>query len=781
MSATLGGAVWVAFGYPGKGAGLRLLRDGKFTTPSISGIDVESLENSGFLMDKSGALWCGTLFSGLVRIYHGHAERYTSANGLSGDSIRAITEDREGNIWIATTLGIDRFRDVSFKPVYGGKINPGELVGAVLPLHDGTVLFNGRDNLFAIKDGRFYAITNAPAGMPAGMFEDREKRLWIGFDDRLYLYSQKHFTQILSDDSEAIGEIKSFAESKDGSIWAIGFTQRSRKLYRISTQTHRATLISTPTEPTALASDPISGVWIGTGNGDVIHYDNGALDSLVHPAFGFSWVSDIAVASDGAVFVATSKGLKILQKGIYHSVLAPQQAGCSAIYSLILSPEDDLWASSPCGVAKYSLSALKAAKSLRDSIRTETEFFDLYDGARPSTPGSFPSMAFDSAGRLWLASTGGLSVLDSAHLHRNLSPPPVHIEAMLVDGQSRNFRLPIRIAPPTNNIEFNYAGLSLSIPEKMRFRYQLRGFDSAWHEAGGNRQALYTNLPPGAYRFQVIACNNDGVWNEVGDSVDFVLLPKWYQRKWIRILLTLTTILLLWMLYRLRIHFVTAAITARFDERIDERMRLARELHDTFLQTVQGSKMVADDALAEDSDEPRMQSALLKISGWLGQAVTEGRDALRALRTTTEDRDFAESLVSAAAEISLSNSGMSMEVTINGVPRTLHPIVREELWQIGFEAIRNAAQHSGADLLQFDLSYSSDFIILVKDNGIGIEPEVVASGKEGHFGLQGMRERALRIGGKFSVTCAAEKGTEILVSVPGSVAYCAQTKLESRL
>jgi len=335
----------------------------------------------------------------------------------------------------------------------------------------------------------------------------------------------------------------------------------------------------------------------------------------------------------------------------------------------------------------------------------------------------------------------------------------------------------MRVDPPINNVEFNYSGLSLSIPEKVRFRYRLLGFDSAWQEAGGRRQAFYTNLPPETYRFQVIACNNDGVWNEAGDSIDFVLLPKWYQRKWIRVLLVAVTILLLWMLHRLRIHFVTAGITARFDERIDERMRLARELHDTFLQTVQGSKMVADDALAEDSDEPRMKRALIKISGYLGQAVTEGRDALRALRNTAEGRDLAQSLISAAAEMSLSNGDMSMEVKIDGVPRKLHPIVREELWQISFEAIRNAAQHSGGNLLRFDLSYSNDFIVRVKDNGIGIAPEVVASGKEGHFGIQGMRERALRIGGKFSLICTAGKGTEILVSVPGSVAYRTANKI----
>jgi signal transduction histidine kinase len=206
---------------------------------------------------------------------------------------------------------------------------------------------------------------------------------------------------------------------------------------------------------------------------------------------------------------------------------------------------------------------------------------------------------------------------------------------MVADDHTYSTFSPARLPALTRNIRFDYTALSLSIPERARFRYKLDGLDSKWREAGSIRQAVYDNLGPGKYTFRVIACNNDGVWNMTGAAMAFTILPAWYQENWFRAVCAVLTLLVLWITYRLRLRQMRRALTARFDERLAERTRMARELHDTFLQTIQGSKFVVDDGLEEPLDLEKMHRALGQLSGWLEQAIAEGRAALNSLRSST--------------------------------------------------------------------------------------------------------------------------------------------------
>ena len=228
------------------------------------------------------------------------------------------------------------------------------------------------------------------------------------------------------------------------------------------------------------------------------------------------------------------------------------------------------------------------------------------------------------------------------------------------------------------------------------------------------------------------------------------------------------------MLYRLRVRQIARAIGARFDERLAERTRLAREIHDTLVQTIQGSKMVADDALDEATDFPRMRQAMERLSVWLGQATEEGRAALNSLRTsTTQTNDLAESFRRALHECRIQGFPDAVFVA-EGKATEMHPIVRDEIYRIGYEAIRNACQHSEATRLEVHLSYSRDLALRITDNGKGIAPEVVARGKDGHYGLQGMRERADRISGKLNLTTSPGLGTNIELVVPGRIVFRGQ-------
>jgi signal transduction histidine kinase len=309
------------------------------------------------------------------------------------------------------------------------------------------------------------------------------------------------------------------------------------------------------------------------------------------------------------------------------------------------------------------------------------------------------------------------------------------------------------------------------VPQKVQFRYKLDGHDVDWQDPGTRRQAFYNDLGPGTFTFHVLACNNNGVWNKVGASLKFTVAPAWYQTLWFRLLCALSGIFVVWSIYQFRVRQIAGAIAARFDERLAERTRLARELHDTFLQTVQGSKMVADDALDPNSDATRMRKALEKLSTWLAQAVDEGRAALHSMRVSTVERNQLSESLRRATEDPQFPASMTVTFSVIGDAVDLHPVVRDDVYRIAFEAIRNAAVHSHASLLEIDLRYGDTLSVRVKDNGIGIDPSISDHGKAGHFGLQGMRERAARIHSKLTVVSSTNAGTEVTLVVPGKVVY----------
>ena len=256
-----------------------------------------------------------------------------------------------------------------------------------------------------------------------------------------------------------------------------------------------------------------------------------------------------------------------------------------------------------------------------------------------------------------------------------------------------------------------------------------------------------------------------------GATLDFKVAAAWYQMIWFRSLCFVAGLLLLWAIYRLRVRRIAGAMKVRFDERLAERTRIARDLHDTFLQTIQGSKLVADDALSATTDLPHMRQAMEKLSAWLGRATEEGRAALNSLRTsTTEVNDLADAFRRALEECRIHGS-MEVSLQLSGQIREMHPIVRDEVYRIGYEAIRNASVHSQATQLRVDLSYAQDLSLRICDDGAGIDPDIMRRGKQGHFGLQGMRERATRIMGKFSIESSPGSGTVVTLTVPGGIIY----------
>jgi signal transduction histidine kinase len=518
-----------------------------------------------------------------------------------------------------------------------------------------------------------------------------------------------------------------------------------------------------------VAADPEGGIWLGLRNGDLARYRHGKTEIFPFKHEENSVVDQLIVTSDGSVLGATPLGLVAWKDGKQQTLTIRNGLPCDEVNALIEDGQRNLWLYTQCGLVEIAGTEIQRWWEHRD-ITVLLRTFDAFDGVQPGGA-PFGAAARSPDGRLWFANGIALQMIDPSHLTGNALPPPVHVEQVLADRKNYSPSKDLRLPPLTRDLEIDYTALSFVVPQKVLFRYKLDGRDAAWQEPGTRRQAFYSDLRPGRYRFRVIACNNDGAWNEAGDTLDFIVTPAWFQTSWFRILCVVFGAAILGALHKLRLRQIARTISIRFDERLAERTRMARELHDTFLQTIQGSKLVADRALKPSTDIIRMRQAVEQLSVWLGKATEEGRAALNSLRTsTTQTNDLAEAL-RRVTENGLIPSSMAVTFSVVGDAREMHPIVRDEIYRIGYEAIRNAFAHSSASRLEVELRYADDLALRVRDNGTGIDPAIVDAGKDRHFGLQGMRERAARIRGKLTIVSSTNSGTEIKLIVPGGIIF----------
>jgi signal transduction histidine kinase len=330
----------------------------------------------------------------------------------------------------------------------------------------------------------------------------------------------------------------------------------------------------------------------------------------------------------------------------------------------------------------------------------------------------------------------------------------------------------------TINLQIAYSGLSLSVPERVQFRYRLKGLDHEWQNVGTRRTAYYTRLPPGSYDFQVIASNDAGVWNEVGAELPIRIIPAWYQTRWFYAISALLVAAALAALYRLRLAQVRADTRRLLGARLSERERIARDLHDTLLQSFQGLLLRFQTANALFDTRPADAKEVLGGAiGQTAQAITEGRDAVQNLRSSSfDDRDLATSLSALGAELAAGidpPSKPQYRVIVEGRPRELTAVVRDEAYRIAREAVCNAYQHAKAGHVETEVTFGdADLTIRVRDDGIGVDPEVLAHGqRRGHWGLPGMRERSESFGGRLHIWSEGNAGTEVELRIPAKVAY----------
>jgi signal transduction histidine kinase/ligand-binding sensor domain-containing protein len=783
LAASSDGSVWVALDGTGPNAGVGQLRDGQFVSYTAPGFDGTKVRATALFLDRRQTLWIATGAQGLYHIHDGSADHFGAAQGLSSDAVASIFEDREGSLWVATEGGVDLFRDLpvaNFSSVEGVHNDP----SAILSRGDGSVWVGSAAGLSIIHAGSVSPIAKADGQLihdVDALLDDHSGRLWLAINQTLVTYQAGKFSKIQGLDGHplgSVGDIPSLCEDIDGNIWALAqdLPKQVHHLLQIRGRRLQADIEVTNIIPQAhfLAPDPAGGLWIGTLDGKLFHFLHGVAKLVSNGRTGGRSVTmgSFSIDTDGVLWGATTRGLYRWERGSLSVLDSHNGLPCSSFGAAIKDASGSLWLSANCGFLQIPTADV-ASWSVRPDGQVTAAVLGPLDGADPGffTKRVQPNSARSPDGRLWFIGSSTVQMIDPAHLYKNTIPPPVHVEDLIADGKTYSTASPISLPPLTRDFQIDYTALSFVLPQRMAFRYMLDGRDRSWQDPGLRRQAFYNDLPPGGYRFRVIASNNDGVWNRVGASLEFRIAPAWYQTQWFRLATGLLILLLLAALYRLRVRQIGKAMNARFDERLAERTRIARELHDTFLQTIQGSKLVADDALNPATDLPRMRQAMVTLSAWLGRATDEGRAALNSLRSSaTEVNDLAESFRRAIDECRM-HSGMEATLEVVGEIQPMHPVVRDEVYRIGYEAIRNACVHSHAERLWVELSYLKDLSLLVRDNGAGMDLTIAEKGKAGHYGLTGMRERAVRIAAKLTIKSVASEGTSIELVVPGGIIY----------
>jgi len=556
------GSVWVGLVHAGRGGGLQQLAHGVWKPLITPEFDGSTLKVTALLLDRDRSLWVGTLDRGIYRIHGNRVDHFRGSDGLSGDavSVNGLFQDREGNIWIVTSRGIDNFHDIRVASFSTRQGLSSDQVNSVLASRDGTVWI-GNYGLDVLRLGKITSIqprNGLPGREMTSLLEDRAGRLWVGVDQELSVYEQGKFRKIHARDGSPLGIVRAMTEDLDGSIWAATkSTDNRRRVLRIQDLKIREE-IDAPELPLAntLAPDPHGGVWLGLESGGLARYRNGQMEFFsLNQSPHDGPVHGLLVNSDASVLAATTSGLVGWQNGRVQSLTVRNGLPCDVIYALISDRKATLWLYAACGLIAIPNAELQRWWKSPDAM-VESRLLDVFDGAQPMSTPFRPNASVSPDGRLWFANQNVVQMIDPDHLDGNPILPPVHVEEIIADHKRYAPRDSLRLPALTRDLEVDYTALSFVAPQKVRFRYKLEGHDSEWQDPGTRRQAFYADLRPGNYRFRVIASNNDGVWNEEGTLLDFSVAPAYYQTNWFRALCVTAFLGVLWALYQVRIQQV---------------------------------------------------------------------------------------------------------------------------------------------------------------------------------------------------------------------------------
>jgi signal transduction histidine kinase/ligand-binding sensor domain-containing protein len=771
--------------------GIFQLADGKLESFALPGTLPTDL-----FRDRDGALWIGTTDHGLLHVHNGRTDAFGRLDGLSGDFVASAFEDREGNIWVPTfDGGLDRFRALpattysAAQGLSGGR--------SLLAARDGGIWITTREGLYRWRDGRFsvyrprgdrsfaappgattqsalteIAIEGLPKPALGSLFEDSRGRLWLGSESGLGYLENQRFVSV---SAVPAGFIDSIAEDKQGNIWV---AYRDQGPLRISKDLEARHVswpnIGKPGDWWRIAADPVDrGVWLGSFAGGLIHLVDGAVRASYSAADGLAKgiVNDLRVAADGTVWAATEGGLSRVKAGRIATLNGQSGLPCDRVFASV-EDQEAMWIYTGCGLARIVRADLDAWAAAVDqgkpvpSIRVTV--LDSSDGVLSAIATSTPHLAIAGDGKVWFPTVDGITSVDPKHMSTNTLPPPVHVEQVVADRIAYDPSGPISLPPLVRDLTIDYTGLSLVAPEKMQFRYKLEGRDRDWEEAGNRRQAFYTDLAPGNYRFRVIASNNSGVWNEEGASLAFSIAPAYWQTSWFFALCTTAFVALLWGIYRLRVRQLVHA------QAIEKRHReMEMELaHANRLATM--GQLTA--SIAHEVNQP-LGATITNVQAaqrWLRSASPDPTEVQQALDQAVKAGNRAADVIARVRRLAKKAPAPEENVSLNEVIEEILTIThgevvkhgtsvstelaaglptikadRVELQQVLLNLVVNAIQamsnvtDGNRDLtIRSQTDGSGGVIVSVIDTGPGLEPELrerifqpFYTSKEGGLGM----------------------------------------------
>jgi ligand-binding sensor domain-containing protein/signal transduction histidine kinase len=797
------GRLWI-----GTSEGLSVLADGKFQTfTTRNGLAHDSITTSA--QDSAGRLWFGTP-GGLQQWRDGKFVVYTTRQGLPDNHVGLLHPDRDGGLWVATNGGLARFWNDGFEIYSEREGLSSNLILSLCEDREGNLWVGTEAGGLNLLKGKKFTTHTTRQGLSANLvksiYEDRTGNLWVGTQaGGLNLFKQGQWTSLTTKDGLASNDVQAVCDDHAGNLW-LGTTAGLNRLRRgvVTTFTTRDGLSDDYIR--SLHADRAGNLWIGTRRGLTQLKDgkftaytmldglpSDYVGALCESRDGSLWIgtlgglsrfkdgefinytttaglsSEVVIAlyedADGSLWVGThGGGLNRCKDGKFTQYTVKDGLPDEVIYHILEDGQGFLWMSCNKGIIRLSRKELEARQP-NEQRPLKLSTYGTADGmeTRECSGGGHPAGWKTRDGKLWFATIKGVAMIDPAHLRLNNQPPPVVIEQVAIDEETFGPGAPLELPPDKARFEFYYTGLSFSAPQQVAFKYKLEGFDPDWIEAGTRRVASYTNIPAGRYRFRVLACNNDGIWNETGAAFDFYLKPHFYETYWFYGLCALSLALVAAAWYRARVR----RIEREFSAVLAERTRIAREIHDTLAQGFAGISVQLE--LVTRLLERAPQTAkthLEQARALVRESLAEARRSVWDLRSQALAGSDLPAALAETAKRLVAGTAVQAQVQVSGTYRQLSRDIEDNLLRIGQEAMTNAIKHAQATQLRVELKFEPKQLCLsVRDDGCGFDC-AAQSNKDGHFGLLGMRERVAQLGGHLIVNSRLNEGTEIMVEVP---------------
>jgi signal transduction histidine kinase/ligand-binding sensor domain-containing protein len=751
------------------------------TAPPASGQAPRAeLNGNGMHFDRDGVMWVLKAHALERRAppylgAAGPAQQLSGDNGISGPLPQTWFQDREGAIWIGTSAGLDRLRRnrIATLPVAAPFDHPGIVADA-----GGRVLIGDSGGLLRSFAADGSSRPAGPGRMSTG-YAAPDGSVWVANEHARWRRGADGAWARLEHPRHLDGfDTQAMTLDRDGRMW-ISLSRQG--LFRIDQQAwvRDGGLKGLPQEMAlALNRDGAGRVWAGFVGNRIARIDGAHVD-VFNETDGLQLGTVQSLLVDGArIWAGGEQGVAWFDGARWNTVAAPLRG----VSGMVRTAGGELWLHGAEGVTRIAAAQVAAMLASPAHVPVH-ERFDALDGLMGSAEQlrPLPSLVQAGDGRLWFASASNVASIDPRAIPRNPVAPPVQILAVHADGHAYAPDKALTLPTGARDLQIGYTALGLAMPERVRFRYRLAGVDSGWHEAAGRREAFYTNLAPGDYRFEVTAANEDGLWNPDGAALALTIPPRFVETRTFAALMTLLACALLYGLYVLRLRRVTRRMDDLLHARLAERSRIARGLHDTLLQSVQGLIMFFDQQarrLPRDAEERRKIEQTLELAD---QLMSEGRDYIMDLRAAGMPQELGAALREYGAVLLHER----LAVSINGRPRALVPGVRDELHAIAREALFNAARHAQASKVELMVEYGARHLqILVRDDGCGMATALTLAGsRPGHFGMAGMQERAASIGAACTLQSRLGAGTSVHLTIGAEQAYvgAARTRLLARL